>query len=80
MLKSRIYAASGHASKGFSVALRSAATAERHYLVPIMLEAVLGVARILLDQSEFESSKELCEAAMPKVSQALTLLFISNIC
>jgi anaphase-promoting complex subunit 5 len=66
-MKIRIYAKSGHASKGFTLALRTASIAERHFLLPILFKIVHGIAVILLDQTEYEAAKELCEAALPKV-------------
>jgi hypothetical protein len=69
-LKIRIFAKSGHASKGFTLALRTASLAERHYLVPILLKVLHGIAVILLEQTEFEAAKALCEAALPKVGPA----------
>jgi hypothetical protein len=66
----RIFAKSGHASKGFTLALRTASIAERHYLQPVLLKVLHGIAVILLDQTEYEAAKELCEAALPKVRPA----------
>lgn len=77
-LKMRIFAKSGHASKGFTIALRTASIAERHYLQPILLKVLHGIAVILLDQTEYEAANELCEAALPKVQLALHCLLAPN--
>jgi hypothetical protein len=69
-LKIRIFAKSGHASKGFTIALRTASIAERHYLLPVLLKVLHGIAVILLEQTEYAGAKELCEAALPKVRPA----------
>lgn len=72
-LKTRIYAAAGHPSKGFSIALRSASMAERHFLVPIMFQAIHNLSRILLDHGEYDAVQSICEAALPKVRCNKTL-------
>ncbi|KAK5740112.1 APC5 protein [Elasticomyces elasticus] len=65
VLKSTIFALSGQATKGFSIALRAASTASRLNLVPCVLEAIGALATILNDLSEFEAAKRLLDAALP---------------
>ncbi|KAK3662139.1 APC5 protein [Elasticomyces elasticus] len=69
VLKSTIFALSGQATKGFSIALRAASTASRLNLVPCVLEAIGALATILNDVSEFEAAKRLLDAALPMVGQ-----------
>ncbi|KAK5679276.1 APC5 protein [Elasticomyces elasticus] len=65
VLKSTIFALSGQAAKGFSIALRAASTASRLNLVPCVLEAIGALATILNDLSESEAAKRLLDAALP---------------
>ncbi|KAK4892920.1 APC5 protein [Elasticomyces elasticus] len=65
VLKSTIFALSGQATKGFSIALRAASIASRLNLVPCVLEAIGALATILNDLSEFEAAKRLLDAALP---------------
>ena len=71
ILKSRVFALGGHATKGFAIALRATSTAERHLLVPVFLEGLAVLGRILIDLSEYETARELLEAALPHVSNAM---------
>ena len=61
----------GQPTKGFSIALRAASTAERHRLVPVMLEALAALAIIFNDISEFEAARDFVEAALPMVCHLL---------
>lgn len=63
--KARIFTEAGRAAKGFSICLRATSTAERHLLVPIMLEGLAVLGRILIDVGEFEAAKDLYESALP---------------
>lgn len=63
--KARIFALAGRASKGFSLSLRATATAERHLLVPVMLEGLCVLGRILIEVSEFAAARRLYEASLP---------------
>lgn len=65
ILKARIFAAGGQASKGFSIALRATSTAERHLLLPVYLEGLAVLSRILIDLSEFEAARSILEFAIP---------------
>ncbi|KAK0253678.1 APC5 protein [Friedmanniomyces endolithicus] len=67
VLKSTIFALSGQATKGFSIALRAASTAARLRLLPTLLEAIAALATILNDLSEFDAARRLLDAALPKV-------------
>ncbi|KAK4966472.1 APC5 protein [Elasticomyces elasticus] len=65
VLKSNIFALSGQATKGFSIALRAASTASRLNLVPCALEAIGALAAILNDLSKFDTARQLLDAALP---------------
>ncbi|KAK4609122.1 Anaphase-promoting complex subunit 5 [Fulvia fulva] len=65
LLKAKIFAAGGQAPKGFSIALRATSTAERLLLVPVLLEGLTILSRILIDLSEFEMAQNIIEAALP---------------
>ncbi|TKA52299.1 hypothetical protein B0A55_11503 [Friedmanniomyces simplex] len=65
VLKSTIFALSGQATKGFSVALRAASTAARLRLLPTLLEAIAALATVLNDLSEFDAARRLLDAALP---------------
>ncbi|KAK0294187.1 APC5 protein [Friedmanniomyces endolithicus] len=65
VLKSTIFALSGQATKGFSIALRAASTAARLRLLPTLLEAITALAIILNDLSEFDAARRLLDAALP---------------
>jgi len=67
VLKARVFAAGGKATKGFSIALRAASTAERYRLIPVLLEALTALAVILNDISEFEAARDIVEATLPAV-------------
>ena len=66
-MKCRVFAASGQAAKGFSLAMRAASTAERCRLIPVLIEALAALAVILNDLSEFEAARDLLEATLPLV-------------
>ncbi|KAK0781372.1 APC5 protein [Friedmanniomyces endolithicus] len=65
VLKSTIFALSGQATKGFSIALRAASTAARLRLLPTLLEAIAALATTLKDLSEFDAARRLLDAALP---------------
>ncbi|KAK1093363.1 APC5 protein [Friedmanniomyces endolithicus] len=65
VLKSTIFALSGQATKGFSIALRAASTAARLRLLPTLLEAITALATVLNDLSEFDAARRLLDAALP---------------
>lgn len=65
ILKTRIFAEAGRAAKGFSICLRATSTAGRHLLVPIMLEGLVVLGRILIEVGEFEAAREMYESALP---------------
>lgn len=73
VLKSTIFALSGQATKGFSIALRAASTAARLRLLPTLLEAITALAIILNDLSEFDAARRLLDAALPMVGGASSL-------
>ncbi|KAM3422319.1 hypothetical protein BST61_g2678 [Cercospora zeina] len=63
--KARIFALAGRASKGFSLCLRATATAERHLLVPVMLEGLHVLGMIVMEVGEFDAARKLYEASLP---------------
>ncbi|PPJ57435.1 hypothetical protein CBER1_04379 [Cercospora berteroae] len=63
--KARVFALAGRASKGSSLCLRATATAERHLLVPVMLEGLCVLGRILIEVGEFAAARRLYEASLP---------------
>ncbi|OQO00617.1 hypothetical protein B0A48_13107 [Cryoendolithus antarcticus] len=67
--KASICAQAGHAEQTISIAMRAAAAAERSLLMPVLLEAVLLVARILIALGEFEGALQLCQASMARTMQ-----------
>lgn len=68
ILKSRIFALGGQASKGFAIALRATSAAERHLVIPVFLEGLGVLGKILIDLSEFEMARNVLESALPRVS------------
>lgn len=70
LLKARIFALGGHASKGFSIALRATSTAERHLLLPVLFEGLAVLSRILLELSEFSMASDICDATLPHAFEA----------
>ena len=69
VVKSKIFAASGRPAKGLSLALRVASVAEKHMVVPLLLEALALIATVLNDLQEFRAAHDLCQAALPLVSE-----------
>ncbi len=69
VLKSKVFAAAGQPMKGFSIILRAALTAERHKIVPVLVEALAVLCTILISLGEFAAAKELLEAILPHVSE-----------
>ena len=63
-----MFAAGGQASKGFAIALRATATAERQLLVTVYMEGLAVLSRILIELSEFRAARDMLEAALPHVS------------
>ena len=68
VVKGKVFAAGGQPIKGLSITIRAASMAERYLLVSVLTEALLVLSVILNELSEFEASKDLCEAALPFVS------------
>jgi hypothetical protein len=66
--KASIFLAAGQARKAFSIALRSAAVAERLHLVPLLLETLVVLSKILNAMGEYEAAKTMAESALPAVS------------
>ena len=66
--KSRVFAAAGQAPKGFSLALRAAATAERYKLISVLTEALGALGKVLNEMSECQAAREVLQAALPLVS------------
>ncbi|CZT15135.1 uncharacterized protein RCC_01027 [Ramularia collo-cygni] len=71
ILKSRIFGHGGQASKGFAIALRATSAAERHLIIPVFLEGLGVLGRILIDLSEFAMAKNVLESALPRLSAKL---------
>lgn len=69
VLKSKIFATAGQPTKGFSIVLRAALTAERHRLVPVLAAALAVLCTILIALEEFAAGRELLEAILPHVSE-----------
>lgn len=69
-MKARIYVFSGEiqALKGFSLAIRAAATAHRLGLVSVMTEAMGILGAILNTLGEFEAAGEVIRFVLPSVS------------
>ena len=67
MLKAKIFATGGQASKGFSIALRAASSAARLFLMPTLLEALTVLAAILNELFEFGAARDILKAALPMV-------------
>lgn len=65
ILKARVFAASGKAAKGFSLTLRATATAERHLLIPILLEGLALLSKVLISLSEFTTARDILASALP---------------
>ncbi|CAK3780641.1 Anaphase-promoting complex subunit 5 [Lecanosticta acicola] len=65
LLKARIFAAGGQASKGFAIVLRATATAERQLLVTLFMEGVAVLSKVLIELSEFGAARDIVEAALP---------------
>ncbi|KAK3683200.1 APC5 protein [Vermiconidia calcicola] len=79
VLKARIFASGKQAIKGFSIALRAAAMAERHLLISVLIEAlgVLGV--ILTELGEYEAAREILGAGLPMAIEAGDLSIIARL-
>nr|OQO29643.1 hypothetical protein B0A51_02251 [Rachicladosporium sp. CCFEE 5018] len=67
--KASMFVRAGHAEQAISIAMRAAAAAERSLLTPVLLEAVLVVARILIALGEFEGALRLCQASIARTMQ-----------
>ncbi|KAI5357428.1 Putative tetratricopeptide-like helical domain superfamily, anaphase-promoting complex subunit 5 [Septoria linicola] len=63
--KARIFALAGRATKGLSICLRATSTAQRHLLVPVMLEGLSVLGKVLLEVGEFEAARAMYESALP---------------
>lgn len=66
-VKSKIFAAAGQHTKGFSIALRAALVAERHRLISVLVEALAVLSTIFNALGEFEGARGLAEATLPHV-------------
>lgn len=68
IVKAGVWVAAKRCSRGFSSALRAAASAQTRLLLPMLWEAVWILAVILLDHSEFAAARSLLESILPQVS------------
>ncbi len=68
IVKARIFSASGHPLKGFSIIIRAASMAERHRIMPTLLEALVALAAILYKLTEFRAARDILEAVLPMVT------------
>ncbi|KAG9832935.1 hypothetical protein KCU98_g12608, partial [Aureobasidium melanogenum] len=66
-LKARLFAKAGLPTKGFSIAMRAASSAQRAMIMPAMWEAVGALCVILIDLGEFDAARSLVDAIMPQV-------------
>ncbi|KAJ5726400.1 uncharacterized protein N7483_007757 [Penicillium malachiteum] len=69
-LKARILENTGHAERGFSLALRATAIAYRSKVLLDLWEAICALAAALLGLSEFDATAELVEGIMPQVLES----------
>ncbi|KAJ5613564.1 hypothetical protein N7528_007218 [Penicillium herquei] len=69
-LKARILESTGHAERGFSLALRATAIAYRSKVLLDLWEATCALAAALLSLSEFDAAAELVEGIMPQVLES----------
>ncbi|CAD0086781.1 unnamed protein product [Aureobasidium vineae] len=67
ILKARLFAKAGLPTKGFSIAMRAASSAQRAMIMPAMWEAVGALCVILIDLGEFDAARSLVDAIMPQV-------------
>ncbi|KAI5272789.1 hypothetical protein E4T47_03842 [Aureobasidium subglaciale] len=67
ILKARLFAKAGLPTKGFSIAMRAASSAQRAMIMPAMWEAVGALCVILIDLGEFGAARSLVDAIMPQV-------------
>ncbi|QIW99296.1 hypothetical protein AMS68_004814 [Peltaster fructicola] len=74
MQKANIFAAAGRATKGFSIALRAALSAQRCHVMNLFVEALHTLARIFNDLGKFEAACELSQAALPYALEGSNLL------
>ena len=68
ILKARLFAKAGLPTKGFSIAMRAASSAQRAMVMPAMWEAIGALSVILIDLGEFDAARSLVDAIMPQVS------------
>ena len=68
-----MFAKAGLPTKGFSIALRAASSAQRAMVLPVMWEAVGALCVILIDLSEFAAARSLVDAIMPQVRMNISL-------
>jgi anaphase-promoting complex subunit 5 len=66
-LKARLFAKAGLPTKGFSIAMRAASSAQRAMIMPAMWEAIGALCVILIDLGEFGAARSLVDAIMPQV-------------
>ncbi|KAK6429253.1 APC5 protein [Oleoguttula sp. CCFEE 5521] len=60
-----------HGEQAMSIAIRAAAAAERALLMPVLLEAVLVITRILIALREFKGALQLCQASISRTMQVV---------
>ena len=68
ILKARLFAKAGLPTKGFSIAMRAASSAQRAMIMPAMWEAIGALSVILIDLGEFDAARSLVDTIMPQVS------------
>lgn len=68
IVKARIFSASGHALKGFSVVVRAASMAERFRIMPTLVEALVALAGILCELTELRAARDILESVLPMVN------------
>lgn len=66
--KAHVFACAGQPLKGLSIALRAAASAERHLLISVLVEAIAVLGPILMELRKYGAAKDILGAAAPMVS------------
>lgn len=69
-LKARIFEQIGQPRRGFSVSMRAASIAYRSRMLPLLWEALIALARVLLSLNEFEAAGEMIEFVMPQILES----------
>ncbi|SMQ56195.1 unnamed protein product [Zymoseptoria tritici ST99CH_3D7] len=65
LLKARIFALGDQSPRAFTIALRAACTAGRHFLLGLLLEAIVVLGKILVDLTEFAAARDLLTSGLP---------------